>query len=465
MSVFDFRRSIRFRLTVWYSVVLSVGLLLFSALIWLTLRHQLHADLDSKLLNQARGFDEYLHLEDHHKSMRLGIEIDEYSRSMPVDHVLAVFAPDGHAVFADGIPADSPLLMKQLQQADSAHIHRLHWQNHKYRVITRPLHLTAGQFLYILAIPEDATEDVLERLFALLLSLAPGFIACAAAGGYWLSRRALAPVDQITARARSIGISNLSERLPIVASRDEIQRLSETWNEMLARLERAVSKISQFTADASHELRTPVAIIRFTAERVLRKTRSESEYRDALHQIQSESESMSRLIEDLLFLARADVQSDLTYHEAVDIAALLATTCSEIQPLASAKQIALNCRVSSPSFVYGNPSALRRLLLILLDNALKYTPAGGSIEVAAEHENDHVVVSVTDTGVGIEEDLRSRIFERFFRVDSSRNKQSGGYGLGLSIAKTIAEQHQAEINLRPGPAGGTTFSVILPMAA
>ena len=314
-----------------------------------------------------------------------------------------------------------------------------------------------------LAIPSEQIERPIRLLEWLLLLTVPAFILCGATGGYWLSRRALLPVDQITDRARTISLKNLSERLPVPSTNDEIQRLAQTWNDMLARLEVAVSRISQFTADASHELRTPIAIVRFAAENALRKVRSEEEYRTALNRIQSESESMTRLVEDLLFLARADVELSPGEPEPVDLTRLVDSACYDLQPLAGAKDIRLTKSASHDGTrVLGHPASLRRMLLILLDNAIKYTPVGGSVSISLQETNRQALLVVEDTGTGIPAELKHRVFERFFRADPSRNKDSGGHGLGLAIAHTIVSQHHATIELESKAAGGCVFTVNFP---
>src|SRR5260370_30516145 len=203
-------------------------------------------------------------------------------------------------------------------------------------------------------------------------------------GGYWISRRALAPVDEIALGARSIGIQNLCQRLSVPATGDELQRISETWNDMLARVESAVKRLSQFTADASHELRTPVALIRTTAELTLRRERSPDTYREALRQVVLESERTSRLVEDLLLLARADAGLPALSLELLELTPLVRDVCLQGQVLAEARQLQISTEApEDPVYVEANDSALRRLLLLLLDNAVKYTPAGRGITVSA----------------------------------------------------------------------------------
>ncbi|MBV9225224.1 MAG: GHKL domain-containing protein, partial [Acidobacteriaceae bacterium] len=218
--------------------------------------------------------------------------------------------------------------------------------------------------------------------------------------------------------------------------------------------------------DASHELRTPVAIIRLAAENALRKTRSESDYRKALRQIQSESESMTQLIENLLFLARAEVHNSSIKLAIVDLQVVVKTVCLDLNPLAEAKSITLTQDVPEcPISVLGDFSALRRVLLILLDNAIKYTPEGGVVTVGLHEQSETAVLTVEDTGIGIPEEAQNHVFQRFFRVDPSRNKESGGHGLGLAIAQTIVDQHQASLKLQSKSSGGCIFSVSLTVAA
>lgn len=451
--------SIRAQLTAWYTAVLCIGLIAFSCTIWFALRHFLYADLKSALIDQARGLNAYLQIEDQDPGVNLPHEIDEYSQSMPQSHLLAVFDASGTPIYRtpDGLTKDSHA---------GGQPYKLHWENHAYLAIVQTVLLKDGKISTVLAFSSEPVQRAVYLLGVLLTAAVPLFALCAAAGGFWLSRRALRPVDAITERARTIGLSNLSERLPVPNRNDELQRLTETWNAMLERLQSAISKISQFTADASHELRTPVAIIRLAAENALRKPRSETEYREALQRIQKESENMTRLIEDLLFLARADFDRDAGETGMVDLGALIESVQLDLAPLAEAKAVTVTRKIGAdPTEIAGSLSALRRMLVILLDNAIKYTPEGGTVSVRLERQPGYATLSVEDTGIGIPEDARNRVFQRFFRVDSSRSKESGGYGLGLAIAQTIVERHGACIELQSGSHGGSIFSVSLPLRA
>ena len=457
--------SVRVRLTVWYTAVLSLAILLFSGVVSLALRHLLYRDLGATLINQSRGLEEYLHIEDRDRSIRVSDEIDEYSQSLLHPHLLIVSSQTGQLVY-ESFKGVAHQITKRPQQRFSAKPQNFFWHGKHYLALSRYVSLREGTFQTFLAVSSEPVDRAVKLLVLLLAVAVPAFIACGAAGGYWLSRRALSPVDRITETARTIGVTNLSERLTVPRTNDELQRLAETWNDMLGRLEIAVSQISQFTADASHELRTPVAIIRLAAENALRKMRSESAYREALQRIQSESESMTRLIEDLLFLARADAASPSAEPEVVDDRLFVKTACLDLHPLAAAKSIALTQDVPEfPLPVLGNPSALRRMLFILIDNAIKYTPAGGAVSIGLREHSGRAVLTVEDTGIGIPEEAQNRVFQRFFRVDPSRSKESGGHGLGLAIAQTIVSQHHASIELQSKLGSGCIFSVSLAMAS
>jgi signal transduction histidine kinase len=271
-------------------------------------------------------------------------------------------------------------------------------------------------------------------------------------------------VDEITRAARVIGIQSLSQRLAVPTSGDEIQRLSETWNGMLARLEAAVKRLSQFTADASHELRTPIALIRTTAELTLRRERSPETYREALRQVLLESERTTRLVEDLLLLARADAGLPSLPLERLELIPLVRDVCQQGQILAGARQLEISAEIpDEPVFVEANDPALRRMLLLLLDNAVKYTPSGGRITLSVDRGPAGATVAVRDTGIGIPETALPHVFERFYRVDESRNRDAGGTGLGLSIAKWIAERHHASLEAESVVGQGSVFRIRFPL--
>jgi signal transduction histidine kinase len=322
---------------------------------------------------------------------------------------------------------------------------RLYRHPHRPYVI-----LVAGQL-------ED-NRNMMARFTAGLAWATPAMLVLCALAGYFLNRRALQPVDHITATLRSISIGNLSQRLPVANTRDELHRLAETCNEMLARLEDAVERINRFTADASHELRSPVALIRTVAEYALRNPKLEAESKEAFEEILAESVETSELLEDMLTLARADAGYGSTMFEAVDLSQLVEDAAVRQRPLAEARQQTVTVRTSGPAWINGDRSSLRRLVWILLDNAVKYTPANGSIAVGLMATHSEAVLTVRDNGIGIPGELLPHIFDRFVRADPSRGVVNGT-GLGLAIAKWIAGVHEAKLSVQSREREGSVFRV------
>jgi heavy metal sensor kinase len=305
--------------------------------------------------------------------------------------------------------------------------------------------------------------DVLQDLRRFLIVSIPLVLILATIGGYWMSRRALAPVDAITNTARSISEHSLSRRLESLQTGDELQRLAETFNQMMDRLEGAFKRITQFTADASHELRTPTALIRTTAELSLRRDRDGAEYREALGQVLDEAKGMGVLIDSLMTLARMDSGAETLSFATVDLASVLREASSAGRPLADSKQIHFEPEIPAEAvLVNGDPHALRRLFLILIDNAVKYTPTNGRVSIALTTNDNGAVVQVRDTGIGISQEDLPFIFERFYRADKARSRETGT-GLGLSIARWIVEAHHASVRAESVPGKGSTFVVRMPM--
>ena len=323
-----------------------------------------------------------------------------------------------------------------------------------------------GETVYIAAAsPQAENQLVLDRFCEGLIASAPILLLISSAGGYWLSRKALKPVDRITAAARSISISNLSERLPVARTGDELERLAETCNAMLARLDVAVNQIKQFTGDASHELRGPLSFVRTVAEVGLRNPSADSESRQAFEDIVAEAAKATALLEEMLTLARADAERGDKALKLLNLTDVVVEACEMARPIAQERNLGLSVSLGGSRLVniLGDFSTLRRLFWILLDNALKYTCAPGQIDVALSTSSGHATVQVRDSGVGISESDLLHIFDRFFRADPSRSHVEGS-GLGLAIAKWIAEMHGADLTVASELHKGTVFQLVIPVA-
>ncbi len=454
------RWSIRVRLTLWYSLVLLAGLTLFGTGVWLVVSHSLRGSLDEALREHAEGVIMVLQSETKpDKPRHLREELAEYASATPGGNLMDVRDSEGGQIIAS-----KSVVLEAPANAQSSAFGVQASSSGRYRTLTMTTQAGGETYRVLVATPLDATEASLRRVRLLLLWSTPVVLLMASLGGYWISRRALAPVDEITRAARSIGIQNLSERLAVPATGDEIERLSATWNDMLARLEAAVKRLSQFTADASHELRTPIALIRTTAELTLRRERSAETYREALRQVMAESERTARMVEDLLLLARADAGLPSLPLERMELAPLVRDVCQQGQILAEARQLQISTVApDDPVYVEANDPALRRMLLLLLDNAVKYTPAGGRITLSVDRDSEGTTVAVRDTGIGIPNTALPHVFERFYRVDESRSRDAGGTGLGLSIAKWIAERHHASLEAESVVGQGSVFRIRFPL--
>ena len=271
-------------------------------------------------------------------------------------------------------------------------------------------------------------------------------------------------MDALTRTARSISGTNLSSRLERLNTGDELQRLSDTLNEMLGRIETAFLRVSQFTADASHELRTPISLIRTEAEIALRKSRDESEYQESLRHILQEAERTSALIEKLLSLARADAGRESLDIRRLDLGETVRQIVIDWRKVMVSRQLRFTDDITSRKvYVAGDKTAVSRMLNILLDNAVKYTPSPGNIELTLQANDGVALVTVRDSGIGISDDDQSRIFERFYRADKARSRESGGAGLGLAIAEWIVAQHRGRVIVQSTPGKGSAFLVELPL--
>jgi len=305
-------------------------------------------------------------------------------------------------------------------------------------------------------------DAALGRFLALLLwSLAPALVVAIVAGRY-MAGRALAPLARLSAEARTIDVANLAQRLTVRGAGDELDELALAFNDTLARLQHAVGDMKQFSTALAHELRTPLAALRGEAELALTHAQSAEDYRRGLATQLEELDRLARLITELLTLARAEAGDIVLRKQVVDVGALAQTVAQSLEPVARARELALVCEACEPVLVTGDAGWLERLLLNLVDNAIAFTPAGGRIVIRVTPAGAFARLEVEDTGIGMSDDAIAKVFDRFYQADPSRSARGGGVGLGLSLARWIAQRHNASISVQSQPGRGSTFTVLLP---
>ncbi|MCW5979703.1 MAG: HAMP domain-containing protein [Bryobacteraceae bacterium] len=460
-------KSIRTRLTLWYFAVLALALVLFAAGMWLAMRNSLYHAVDDTLRDRVVGIAHFIEQQGESLPLEaLRLEFREHSVLGPGGDLFQVAEEGGNWLYRSDPFYDERMPIYEAAEIGSGkRFETIEIQGTPLRLLSQNTVVSGRQYTVQVAAPLSELNEGIADFFWTLCAAVPVFLAVAGVGGYWLSRRALAPVDEITRTARSISAQNLSARLAVPATGDELQRLSETLNDMIQRLDFAFRKVTQFTADASHELRTPVTLMRTISEIALRKERSETEYREALEQIYMELDRTSRLIENLMMLARADSGSDGLQREPMDLATCAREAAVQGEMLARLKGAAFQADLPLDDGVsiHGDPQAIRRLFLILIDNAVKYTPEGGRICLSLSTTSGEAVAEVCDTGVGISKDDLPHIFERFYRADKARSKESGGTGLGLAIAQWIVQAHGGKIAITSEPRQGTRCRFTIPL--
>ena len=450
------------KLTAWYMLFMLIGLAGGGALAFLNMRHSIHSTVDEQLRERMRVVSETVD-----RTLRAGQveklrkELAEDSELRPESDLLQISDQDGLWVFQS--PAIKtyhlPPQLNTTSRATTTVVQRI-----PIRSINETLAVNGRAYHIQVAARMDEFYEALDRFRHRLLIFLPVILMVASAAGYWTSRRALSPVDEITRAAQQINPRNLSSRITVPDTGDELQRLSETLNAMLGRVDAAMQQITRFTADASHELRTPITIMRTRAELALRRARTETEYREVIEQLHAELVGTSRLVDKLMILARADAGAELAQFEALDVADLLRRVLVQISPLAEERMLSLQSNLPGAHEVRieGDSQLLEQLFLLLIDNAVKYTTPPGCVSVELTDTDELARVAVRDTGIGIAEMDLPHIFDRFYRVDKTRSRESGGAGIGLSIGRVIVEAHLGSLNVESCLGKGTTFIVALP---
>lgn len=458
--------SIGSRLTFWYLAIFAAGQIIFGCGMWFILRHNVYRIMDENLAGEVQDVIRFLEAQKPKNNAidRLREEFEEtYALERQGDY-LQVLDAHGEVVYRSPFLREHPLVVPSIQFGQVRYEDR-ELGGQTFRIISQAIDVRGRPFVVQTGIPTREMLTILWLFRRYLLMLAPLMLVIAAVVGHWLSSRALAPVDLITRTARNISASNLSNRLEKLKTGDELQRLSDTLNDMLARIESAFVRITEFTADASHELRTPVSLIRTEAEIALRRQRGEEEYQESLRHILLEAENTSVLVEKLLSLARADSSRDALRVSEFDLHAAIKEIAVEWRTLATIRNLELHVNIIGDELlISADIGAVRQLLTILLDNAIRYTQHGG-IELCVEEKQGKALIKVCDSGIGISPEEQSKIFERFYRATNARNHGIDGAGLGLAIAQGIVQQHHGSIKVQSHVEMGSVFLVELPLSA
>ncbi|SFS18262.1 Signal transduction histidine kinase [Granulicella pectinivorans] len=452
--------SISLRLTLWFGAIFFCGWVIFGTVMWFHLKSTLTAERHQTLSRRADRLQDLLRRDQRNTDADPVQDFRDFAHATG-NGLAEIVRTDNTPVYPSPSSAASSFPWPAISNGQPETFLHVHLGDQSYSVLIRPI-IAEGTQAYIgLAAPDAGNLLLLHDFWRGLLAWIPALLLVSSAGGYWMSRRALRPVDRITATARSISIGNLSERLPVNHSGDELERLTETCNEMLARLESSVRTIKQFTADASHELRGPLSFARTVAEVALRNPRIDESSRQSFQDIVDEAAKAAVVLEQMLTLARSDAEPFDKSLVPLELASLVEGTCSMARRIAAEKGHTIHLS-TTPVWVQGDATSLRRMLWIVLDNALKYNDGKAAIDVAITTDDAQAIIRIQDSGMGISPEDLPYVFDRFYRADPSRS-QIEGSGLGLSIARWIADAHHAEISIRSAHRQGTTVTITLPV--
>jgi heavy metal sensor kinase len=461
-------RSLSFRLVAWYAGVLTIVFVLLGVLTFFFLRHYLEANVLDTQARRARQIADTLIAHTRRGSEdALRTQVENLYSPEANDRFIRITRADGTVVYTSGTPQDARFNPPQVPlHADAVGPGRMVRLPGGSLLIAARGATGADGTRYLVEVGASGapTEATLTRVLIMLAVGLPIAVCVAVAGGFVLVRRALEPVERIARKAEEITQHNLSERLPVVRSGDELERLSVSLNHMISRLEEAIHGSKQFVADASHELRTPLTVMRGELESLAQDGQLGRETREALGSALEEVERLAEIVEGLFALSRLDAGEAPTEWVRFDLAELAATTADQMSLLAEDKQVSVACETCRDVTVEGDRARLKQVVVNLLDNAIKYTPSGGHIALSVRREGAYAVLDVTDNGIGIPAEALPQVFKRFFRVDGSRSREQGGAGLGLSIVKSICSAHGAVIEVVSAPGRGSTFRIKQPLA-
>jgi heavy metal sensor kinase len=463
-------RSLSFKLTLWYIVILGGIIILAGIFQYQGFKDSLQDELDVKLLEIADETYETWHSR-RGVSWEDAIQLtaDRFQSYRPLIQLVQLGDDDSKKIErvipgADIAGGSFLFDIKTYYRADRSNIDNLVYETLKdpnlssfpLRVILYPVR---GPTIVQVGISFEDMEIALRRLMIIMIIAGGLLMFLASLGGNFIIRKALKPVKSVVHTAKEISADDLSLRIKAGKRHDEIGELVDTFNDMISRLEKSVKKIKQFSGDVSHELRTPLTIIRGEIEVLLRKERNKEDYQKTLQSTLEEASHLEKIIDDLLFLSRIESIEKNKFDKSVQLDEILLNVVESKELAAKKKNIMLDIKKVEPALIKGEEIPLERMFANIIDNAIRYTPEKGRVEVMLENKDGSILFSVEDTGIGIPEDSLPLIFDRFYVVDKSRDKEAGGIGLGLSIVKWVVESHGGKIDVESEVNKGTSFHV------
>jgi heavy metal sensor kinase len=462
-------RSLSFRLVAWYAGLLTMVFVLLGVLTIVLLRQYLEANvLDTQARRARQIADTLVAAASRTGEAAMAREVNELYSPEANDRFIRITGGDGHVVYASGKPQDGsfdPTTLPAPSLSSRGSFLRKESSPSGSVLIAAQAYAGSGGSRYVVevGVSTDRVDETLRQVLLMIVIGLPIAVCIAVAGGSILVRHALRPVDRLSQKAAEITQHNLSERLPVTRTGDELERLSLSLNLMISRLQDAINSSKQFLADASHELRTPLAVLRGELENLAQDEQLRLPTRESLGSTLEEVDRLAEIVEGLLALSRLDTGEAHAEWVKFDLAGLVVTTADQMSLLAEDKRITVTCNAAERMIIQGDRARLKQVVVNLLDNAIKYTPDGGVVTLQITQEDDYAVLDVADNGIGIPEEALPHIFKRFFRVDGSRSRDQGGAGLGLSIVKSISDAHGARIEVSSTLGRGSRFRLKFPL--
>jgi heavy metal sensor kinase len=453
-------RSARGRLAITYAITVTLLILVYSAALYFMYREDLFRDLDKRLRADIETMEMLLEQDQEDLSANLS-KLPPHSLDAS-NWLTEVWTKEGERIFTSGEPSTLALghLSSDCMNSDSSQSDVVLQSDLNVRVLCRPSEAMPEKYIIRVARLTETASLQLGRFLSLMMFGAPTIILFAGLAGYLLARRTLFPIKKITDKAKVISAEKLGERLPVENPDDELGELAKTFNETFERLDKSFSQMRRFTADASHELRTPLSAIRTLGEVALRQ--DQASHRETISGILEEAARLQSLCESLLLLSKADAGSIPFKFQETSVKSLVHDVVQLMDVLAEEKQQSISVDIPETLKIQADSHFLRQAVMNLIDNAIKYSPEGSRIKIQAKESNGEVSVTIHDNGPGIAQEHQSRIFDRFYRVDTGRARTDGGAGLGLSICKWIIASHRGRIQLTSKSGSGTEFTLFFP---